>query len=187
MINKLFWDIDETLIHTLFNEKTTQPHISFKLPNDTATYNTIVRDCAQSVIDFSREIVGAENVYILTAATHDYAWTINNRTGWGFGEHQIIARDEIARHKTSTAYGGSCVLAGMFAHRDNILIDNLPWRYNTDKMSLIGIRQDRYVKIEDYYGVDFEGCNFEEYVKEAIVSAHKEKAFSETNHYEIQD
>ena len=179
MINKIFWVIDETLIHTLFNEKTTQPHISFKLQNDKAAYNTIVRECAQSVIDFSREIVGAENVYILTAATHDYAFTINNRAGWGFGEHQIIARDEIARHKTSTAYGGSCVLASILAHRDNVLIDNLPWRYNTDKMDLIGIRQDRYIKIDEYYGVEFEHSYFEEYVKEAIVSAHKEKPFSE--------
>jgi len=174
MINKIFWDIDETLIHTLFREKITQPHITFKLQNDKTTYNTIVRDCAQSVIDFSRGIVGADNVYILTAATHDYALKINNLTGWGFGEHQIIAREEIANHKISTAYGGSAVMASTLAHRDNILIDNLPWRYNTDKMSLIGIKQDRYVKIDDYYGVEYEGGYFEKDVKEALLRAHEE-------------
>lgn len=176
MINKIFFDIDETIIHTLFNQKTVQPHITFKLKNDSATYNTIIRDCAQAVIDFSRGIVGANNVYILTAATQDYASTINGLAGWNFKEHQIISRDDIAMHKYSTAYGGSAIIPSTLAHKNNILIDNLPWKYNTDKMHLIGITEDRYMKIEDYYGVEYEDVTFEEDVKAFIIAACQEQS-----------
>lgn len=168
MINKIFYDIDNTLIFTdLYKPK--QNHISFALENDPNTYYTIIRPCAQRLIDFARELVGKDNVYILTTSTTAYANTINEMTRWGFERDHIIAREEIARHLMPTAYGGSAYIEKEgIAHKDNVLIDNLPYRENMGKVTLIGINEDRYLKVRDYYGVNGTEDWFEEDVMEFL-------------------
>lgn len=169
MINKIFWDIDHTLIFTDLSNPN-QEHIRFTLENDLNTYYTIIRPCAQRLIDFARELVGEDNVYILTTSTTAYANTINEKAGWGFERDHIIAREEIQRHLIPTAYGGSAyVEMEGIAHKDNVLIDNLPYRQNMGKTTLIGIEEDRYLKVRDYYGVNGkDGDWFEEDVMEFL-------------------
>ena len=76
MINTIHFDIDHTLIFTdLSNPE--QEHIRFTLEDDENTYYTIIRPCAQRLIDYARELVGKDNVYILTTSTTAYANTIN--------------------------------------------------------------------------------------------------------------
>ena len=140
------------------------------MPDDSDTYYTIIRPCAQRLIDLARELVGKDNVYILTAATFDYANTINEKAGWGFERDHIIAREEIKRHLIPTAYGGSAYVEKEgIAHKDNVLIDNLPYRQNMSKVNLIGIGEDRYLHVRDYYGVNgTEWDTFEKDVKEFL-------------------
>jgi hypothetical protein len=175
MINKIFWDIDETLIHTTNRALGSANAVAFKLKNNKYTYNTIIRSCSKELIDYTREVVGFDNVYILTAATSDYANKVNELAGWAFHPDHIIAREDVSQHYISTAYGGDTVSPNKLAHKYNVLIDNLPYRENYDKINLIGISEDRYMKIHDYYGVEYEGRNFEEEVKAFIMNAHKEE------------
>ena len=80
---KIFWDIDETLIHS-------RTYIHKKLQHDIVVdvydqlFYTCVRPCSKSVVEYSRELFGAENVYILTAAAELYAQRINMLAGWNF-------------------------------------------------------------------------------------------------------
>ena len=174
MINKVFWDIDETLIHTFLSEPK-QKHVRFALEFG-GVYYTVIRPCSKSLIEFSRELVGAENVFILTSATKDYAREVNRLAEWGFPDDHIIAREEIEDHRYSTAYGGSHTVASKHASLDNVLIDNLEPRYNGDKISYLGIWQSldtNYLKITDYYGVNFPNDTFENDVIDFLSKVHK--------------
>lgn len=157
------------MLHTLLRNPK-QEHIRFTLEDDENTYYTIIRPCAQKLIDYARELVGKDNVYILTISTTDYANTINEKAGWGFERDHIIAREEIQRHLIPTAYGGSAYIEKKeVAHKDNVLIDNLPYRENMGKVTLIGINGDRYLKVRDYYGVNgIDYDDFEEDVREFL-------------------
>jgi len=169
MINKIFWDIDETLIHTTTSTFALKKakHISFKLKNDRYDYGTIIRESAQQVIDYTREVVGFDNVYILTAATAEYANKINELAGWGFHENNIIAREIIAQHALSYEYKDENYCNNL-ANENNVLIDNLRYRDNYDKTNLIGIDEDRYLKVFDFYGAEYEKEDFPSIVRAFI-------------------
>lgn len=170
MINKIFWDIDETLIHTELY-KPNQSHVVLSLSD--RNYYTIIRPCSKRLVEFSRNLVGGENVFILTTATRDYAHEVNRLAGWEFPHNQILAREDINNYRYKLAYGGEGVLPFSVANRDNVLIDNLSPRSNPTKMDLIGITEDRYLKIEDYYGVDFPNDPFEDQVMKFLNEKHK--------------
>lgn len=170
MINKIFWDIDETLIHTELWPPN-QEHVILELSD--ANYYTMIRPCSKALIEFSRELVGFDNVYILTTATTDYAREVNRLAGWEFAYDHIIAREEISNHKFNLAYGGEGVMRHKVADRNNVLIDNLPARYNAKKIDLIGITEDRYFQIADYYGVNFPRDTFETDVKNFLLNKNE--------------
>jgi hypothetical protein len=175
MINRIYWDIDETLIHTTMRPPN-QEHIVLAL-NDGGMYYTILRPCAKRLIEFSRELVGAARVHILTTATRDYAQEVNRLAGWGFKNDDIFAREDQASHSRNfpTAYGGyhSEIDPHIYAHKDNVLIDNLPRRENQVKIDFIGIgktENTNYLKIDDYYGVEFSDSTFEQDVKNFLIN-----------------
>ena len=175
MINRIYWDIDETLIHTTMRPPN-QEHIVLAL-NDGGMYYTILRPCAKRLIEFSRELVGAARVHILTTATRDYAQEVNRLAGWGFKNDDIFAREDQASHSRNfpTAYGGyhSEIDPHIYTHKDNVLIDNLPRRENQVKIDFIGIgktENTNYLKIDDYYGVEFSDSTFEQDVKNFLIN-----------------
>lgn len=178
MINKIYFDADETLIYTMIN-KPDQDHVQFILDGDSTVYHTIIRPCSHELIRFARELVGKENVHILTTATRDYAESVNRLAGWGFDPKDIFARED--QHKmvsyTHTAYGGyqRDYTPHEYANPNNVLIDNLFPRENEGKIAFIGINQtfrDNYMKIDDYYGVNFPEDPFEQDVKEFLTARH---------------
>ena len=174
MIKRIFWDIDETLIHTAMYEPN-QEHKMFMLPDGVGKYYTIFRPCACDLIEFSRALVGKENVFILTSATRDYAHIINQLGNFGFDEKNIFTREDLRDNLIETAWGGYATIANeAIADRDNVIIDNLHPRHNETKVSYIGIKHDRYLKIRDYYGVNAPQDPFEEQVKEFLTKAHNE-------------
>jgi len=177
MINRIFWDIDETLIHTVLR-KPDQDHVSFSL--DDGMYYTMIRPCSKALIDFSRELVGADRVHILTTATRNYAREVNRLAGWGFKNEDIFSREDQVGHmrRFSLAYGKSHEECDphIYAHKNNVIIDNLPPRQNFNKIEFIGIGntyQDNYLKINDYYGVEFANSNFEQEVKDFLIERNK--------------
>jgi hypothetical protein len=152
---KLFWDIDETLIHsrTYIHEK--YKHTIIVDVYD-ELYYTCVRPCAKYVIDYSREVFGADNVYILTAAAELYAQRINKQAGWGFPDSYIIGRETTERYciKMPSLYGSqTLVTEHPLANKNNLLIDNLRPEWNTEKTSLMLINpQKNYLTVEEYRG-----------------------------------
>lgn len=177
MINRIYFDADETLIHTTMRDPN-QEHIVLAL--DDAMYYTIVRPCAKTLIDFSRELVGADRVHILTTATRDYAREVNRLAGWGFKNEDIFSREDQANHtrRFSLAYGGTHEEYDphIYAHKNNVIIDNLPPRQNSNKIEFIGISktyQDNYLRINDYYGVEYADSNFEQEVKDFLIERNK--------------
>lgn len=169
MIKRIFWDIDETLIHTsMIPFEEGYDYKTFTLPNSSANYHTIIRRCSNHLIEYSRNLVGKNNVYILTTSIHSYANEINQLAGWNFETDHILTREDIDMHRYSAAYGSSMTAPHELADKNNVLIDNLPPRYNENKMILIGIQRDRYLEIRDYYGVDYSDETFEKDCKEFL-------------------
>jgi hypothetical protein len=152
---KLFWDIDETLIHSraYINEK--YKH-TFIVDVYGELYYTCVRPCAKQVIDYSREVFGADNVYILTAATESYAQSVNRQAAWNFPEDHIIGRETTNRYsiKIPSLYGSDILVTEHpLANKNNLLIDNLRPEWNIEKTSLMLINpQKNYLTVGDYYG-----------------------------------
>lgn len=180
MINRIYWDIDETLIHTEMRPPN-QDHIVLAL-NDGGLYYTMIRPCAKRLIELSRELVGTDRVHILTTATRYYAQEVNRLAGWGFKNEDIFPREDLAqhKHKFNTAYGGYHyeVQPHPYGHKDNVLIDNLPRRENQVKIGFIGISETQdtnYLKIDDYYGVEYSDTTFEEDVKQFLTERQKQQ------------
>lgn len=176
MINNIFFDLDECLIHTQVNSDPHKYCLKFALGEDLHNYYTMIHPRANFVIDYARKKTSLDRVFILTTSTKDYASEINDLAGFGFAEENILTRETLKSHYFSTAYGGSATvpLKGI-AHKDNILIDNLPWNSNMSKMELIGITNDRYLRVRDYYGENYHDDVFEVRVREFIDEKYNEK------------
>lgn len=169
MIKHIFFDLDETLIYTSFAPPE-QKHMQFTLTSTgPAYYYTIFRPCAKPLIEFARELVGNENVMVLTTSTEDYANTINTLGEFGFSPDQIFPREMLEKFAYPGAYGATCYYSKKdIADENNVLIDNLPPTHNKSKMTFLGIGNERYIQCRDYYGVNFPNDTFESDVKKRL-------------------
>ena len=176
MIHKVFFDLDETLLHTEINFDPGQAcHVHRFNDEPTRTYYTMFRPCARRVVDFARDLVGNENVYALTTSVREYAHRVNELGNLGWRHDQILADEDIEAHAWPGAYGHTNYVAhATLANRKNALIDNLPPRKNEKKCSLIGIYGARYIEVNDYWGVNFPADPFEETIKTALTILHNE-------------
>lgn len=172
-IMKVFFDVDETLVHT---ERGAYCSHAKELPN-CLDYFTVERPCAKRLISFARENFGAENVFLLSIGTKDYISGLNEMLGWKFDPENIFAREDLEKHTRvfPTEYGGQHheVDPHIYASTSNVLIDNLPHRDNSVKINFIGIHSTcdtNYLTVRDYYGLVDEGCDeeFFNYVKDFL-------------------
>jgi hypothetical protein len=173
---KIFWDIDETLIHsrTYQHQHYAQQHI-VDVHNE--LFYVSERPCAKTVIEYSRELFGAENVCILTAAAELYAERINIATGWNFPTSQIFGRETISRYsiKIPCMYGSTTLMSEHpLASRKNVLIDNLRYEWNEEKTNLMLITRENYQTFEDYIGDNEDDEIFRDTVKH-FLKTHYEK------------
>lgn len=162
MIKNIALDLDECLLHSMIDPPD-QSHICIKTPSF-GTHYTIFRPCAKGVIDYCRQLVGVENVFVLTTSAKEYAEEINRQAKWGFPKEQIFSREDLKMHSWQTAYGGSAMHPCKFANRDNVLIDNLPPNYNFDKIDFWGIDLTRYLQVPEYYGANHRDAHFKKQV-----------------------
>jgi hypothetical protein len=178
MIKHIFHDLDNCHIFSDIHHPE-QNHIKFNLENDEHNYFTIIRPCAKRLIDFSRQLVGEQNVFILTTSTRPYARKINELALFGFNNDQIFSREDIAKYTVHQACGGYATIPHELAHKENVLIDDLPSRYNENKVAFIGIGptvSERYLEIRPYYGVNFAKDPFEQEVMEFLQRNHNYKS-----------
>lgn len=175
-INKIFWDIDETLIHTIHAANKRQVWTPFTFEHDDQTHNMFVRirPCALELINFSRELVGEDNVHILTTSIFEYAQAISKLGGWGFKDSDIFARGIIEKHtiKMPVMYGYETYTAKHeYANKNNVLIDNLPAQNNMSKVSMMDISlPNGYLHVQDYYGCDEDDEAFKEQAKQFLTT-----------------
>jgi hypothetical protein len=155
MIETVFWDLDETLIHTYLIEPSKVKTIGFTLDDDPSTYYAALNPEAHAAVDYTRSVFGAENVHVLTAATFDYAKEINRIFGFGFPEAQIVARE----HLYSRNDRG-------LSNPNSILFDNLYVQENHKKTSLMKIASHNYCRVVGFWGR--ENTNLLETVKTFI-------------------
>jgi phosphoglycolate phosphatase-like HAD superfamily hydrolase len=163
MIKNIFFDIDETLIHSAYDKPGFRnDYLELTFIEGRNLY-TLVRPCADKIIQYARNLVGFENVYILTTATREYAEQVNDGAGWNFDVKSIFTREDL-RDATRV---GTTIPHPTLAHPNNVIIDNLPKRYNETKMTYIGISADRYFHVMDYYGAHDE--DLEQFFYEDVV------------------
>jgi hypothetical protein len=181
MIKRIFQDLDECILHTLVNTIPTQDYVEFTLGEDKHTYRSIIRPCAKKLFAYYNKIVGKENVYILTTATRDYAEALNRLGEFGLNPDHILTREDIVKYSYKGAWSNdSTTIEHPLADKDNILIDNLQWKYNMSKLLFLGINVDNYYKTEEYYGVSFyddpKEANFLKGIKKFISKIHNSAA-----------
>jgi hypothetical protein len=170
MIKRIFQDLDECILHTMVNNipKEGEQYVEFILSESMHTYRALIRPCAKALFEYYNSVVGKENVYILTTATRDYAEELNRLGGFGLDNDHIFTREDIQQYSVSIGYDGQGVVVTPIADKDNILIDNLPPLYNSDKVNMMGIRTINYHQTPEYYGNNSNDQSFFEGVKEFI-------------------
>lgn len=173
MINCVYFDLDECLIFSSISTDGIEGNKFFEIDLGDEVYYTIVRERAQNVIDAARTLVGNDNVYILTSSMRDYALSVNSLAGFGFPESHVIAREDYCT-PVITGWGGASFPVHERHSKNNVLIDNLPHRYNEAKVHHIGdIPPENYLRIRDYYGVTF--CDEDEPFEELVVDFLNER------------
>ena len=131
--NNLFWDLDETLVHTLVasNEKHADELIDLYGEHWAGTkinirhdgwYVTFLRKSTKRLLEFSRELLGPENVYMLSHGSNDYIAWVNVRVGLGFDPNtNLFGREDVFWLDTCPK----------FKDHFNVLIDNENYLYHS--------------------------------------------------------
>jgi len=173
MIERIFQDLDECILHTFVNDVPYDgmEYVEFIVSDDMHTYRSMIRPCAKELFQYYNNVVGKDNVYILTTATREYAEALNRLGEFGLDVDHIFTREDIQEY--------SVCARSEFAHIDdkkplaiagpnNVLIDNLPSYLNKEKMSMMGITKENYHQTPEYYGSNLNERYFMEDIKEFI-------------------
>jgi hypothetical protein len=151
MINGIYFDLDECLIRSIAAAKNQVcPPDCLELNFERERYFTRVRPAAKELIQFARELIGADNVFILTHGTLDYASLINDLANFGFPYQQVITREDWGHW--NRYYAGQTPYQN--ADWRNVLIDNEDYfeERASKKMLYLNIDRDRYFKVRPYLG-----------------------------------
>jgi len=176
MITRIFFDLDETLFHTMVGGEPAQECFThFDDNNPDLCMHTIFNPFALPLLEHARNLVGNENVLVLTSSLRFYAERLCAQGGYGFRNDQIFTREDLHEHRYSGAYGAMHDMPSKLADRNNVLIDNLPPRYNDNKLVFTGIRdwQNRYIQVRDYYGENFPNDSWADDIMEKLNELHK--------------
>ena len=169
MIERIFQDLDECILHTFVNNVPydSTEYVEFKLGADMHIYHAVIRPCAKKLFEYYNSVVGKDNVYILTSATYDYATELNRLGEFGLDADHIFSREDIQQYNVSWRFGDIADLISL-ASPNNVLIDNLPSYLNKEKMSMMGITKENYHQTPEYYGNNLNERYFMEDIKEFI-------------------
>ena len=151
MKNRIWLDLDDTLIKSYYwSDKELS---TIKVPNDGKNlydeFVTFERPIAKELISFCKDVVGEENVNILTAADEIYAAVIINKLGFEIPPLRIHTSEDTNIFRLSK---NPTVLMEF----NNILIDDLCYYDNYIKMKYLGISDkiENYIQIKNYIITD---------------------------------
>jgi FMN phosphatase YigB (HAD superfamily) len=162
MKNIIFVDLDETLIHTFlpaWGETPTKDAETVSLISTGGKeeeYNVVLRQGALHFLQILRKL---GDVYILTAATNDYANVMNRHFGLGFVEDQIYSREDVQAGQADAGYFGKGTV---------YLFDNLPRHENRSKIQFLRpLGNTNYIQVREFYNNKTAAFTHEE-IKELV-------------------
>jgi len=174
MISNLFFDLDNTLIASLADWEITGKEegdfLLLDLPSGEA-YKLFIRPGALNVINYARALVGIDKVFILTAATKNYALKINELAGFRFNPKNIFSREDM--RDIPCGYGYQTPSFKGWA-RENVLIDDLSYESHTQKAKFIGTDKEHFLQIPSYKGIEYSWSDFENKVYKFLDKKMKE-------------
>jgi len=144
MNNYIFVDLDETLIHTfqpIYGETPTKDAVEVKIAGENWLYDVVLR---QGALYFLHVLRNAGKVYMLTAATGDYAAAMNLEFGLGFTSQDIYSREDIAAGNLDPT---------LFGEGNVYLFDNLHRRENRSKIEFLREinKEVNYIQVPAFY------------------------------------
>lgn len=126
--NYIFVDLDETLIHTFLSfhgETPTKDAVKVKISEEEKPYDVVLR---QGALYFLQLLRNTGKVYMLTAATTDYAAAMNLEFHLGFTSQDMYSREDIAAGNLDV---------NLFGEGNVYLFDNLPRHENRSKIEFL--------------------------------------------------
>jgi hypothetical protein len=164
MVESIYFDLDETLIHATDSlpmwEDFRVDHVNLEISPD-EVYFLYIRPVARPLIVWAQELVGVENVHILTTSTREYALKVIDIADFPIPESQVYSREFLSNP----------VLPHSTAHPNNVLVDNLRWRDLMPKLKFGGMTSDRLITVKSWFGEAFdeEDKEFVDKVKNTII------------------
>lgn len=153
---RIFFDLDETLIHALIVEPD-EPHHYFEWELG-FSYYVVVRPGANEIIQFARDLVGPDNVFILTRAGKEYSIKICSEL-FNIPEENVL-HNNLWIDSSRRDY-------------NNFIIDDEPAIRQDSKILYLNMGKDwhdRYLQIRKFWGVLIPNSNFLEDVKRFLTS-----------------
>jgi|TARA_R110002110_G_scaffold148108_1_gene339102 hypothetical protein len=157
MENYLIMDMDECMIHSMGadNEKHADKLIydygehwrgeKFRIRHN-GWYVSFKRSWTDELLTFARDLLGEDNVFIMSQGVLDYVLLVNKYLELGFNPNtNIFGRDDIARYENHPRFGNSF----------NVLVDNENYEYhNTDYKckvkALHNIPREQLLQVEHF-------------------------------------
>lgn len=172
MIDKVFFDIDNTLIHTEY-EPFPDGIQDKRFTLGGHDYYVVLREGAKEVVEYAQEMVGEGNVYILTAAIRSYTERILRLFDIKIPSENIFTREDVDNQSCTTIYGGRVVYQNPIGKYTNAMIDDLPFELNPNKVAFMNFDKENYLQVRPFYGVNRLDYSFEDTVKEFLKSRIK--------------
>ena len=176
----IYVDLDETLIHSIQgfgrNPGKRTP-IPFK---GAEKYHSLLRPASLEMLATLRNL---GKVRMLTTATREYAKAHNEVFTLGFGENEIVDREDYTS-RVQLAYGFVLEPTRRKSDPQAVLIDNLsPESENSRiKIEYLGIDESRYFRIREFSGKDPD-C-FEAELKSIFSDIRRIVAQTKARHHE---
>lgn len=161
MLNKIFWDLDETLAHVQVNPRVadikSDDQTDFTL-DDSFLYRATIRDGASELVNYSRELVGPENVWVCTTSVKSYAEKIIELADLQIPSEQVLYRSIVDSyyHRSRRTQVGDRLIPqekhSVFSLA-NVLLDNkrVGAHHLAQKMCVLGISPARVFHVKDFY------------------------------------
>jgi hypothetical protein len=157
--NKLFWDLDESLIHTFYADSEKHADqlmdlyseywkgVKYYIRHD-GWYVSFLRNGALELLEFTRNLAGFDNVNMLSIGGKEYILWANVKMGLGFDPNfQIFGKEDIATLKVHPK----------FKDTHNILIDDMSFAHHIKRSEgnnkidfLSGIPKNNLIQIPKF-------------------------------------
>jgi len=180
--NCLHFDVDHTMIHSLYasSEKDADEllytygeyNYGIKYQVRGLWYVSFLRNCTKELLSFSRQLLGNDNVYMLSTGILEYITAVNQKFELEFNPNtNIYGREDIEGY----------FIHPKFAGKHNILIDDMDWYFHTEGrhnkvLFLDNLPYDNLLQVSNF------NVNWEDPIDDTYVSDLKERIVEAFNY-----